>query len=163
MTWPALHDVLRQQGLLASASGADTSAAAIAVTGIAYDSRTVKAGEVFVALRGQHADGAMFAAQAVDRGAVVIVSEAAPPDDLAVPWEQVIDARLALAHLAAAFHLNPSRKMRVVGITGTNGKTTTAYLVSSIFEAAGIQCGLLGTVAYRVGAETRAATRTTRT
>ena len=71
------------------------------------------------------------------------------------------DARLALAHLAAAFHLNPSRKMRVVGITGTNGKTTTAYLVSSIFEAAGIRCGLLGTVAYRVGIETRDATRTT--
>ena len=62
MTWPALHDVLRQQGLLATASGADTSAAAIAVTGIAYDSRTVRPGEVFVALRGQHADGTMFVA-----------------------------------------------------------------------------------------------------
>jgi len=161
MTWPALHDVLRQQGLLASASGADASAAAIAVTGIAYDSRRVEPGEVFVALRGQHADGTTFAAQAVDRGAVVIVSQEAPLDHVAVTWVQVTDARLALAYMAAEFHLHPSRKMRVVGITGTNGKTTTAYLVASIFEAAGIRCGLLGTVAYRVGDETREATRTT--
>ena len=153
--------MLRQQGLLATASGADTSAAAIAVTGIAHDSRTVRKGDVFVALRGQHADGTMFVAQAVDRGAVMIVSQDAGPAGLTVPWTQVTDARLALAHLAAAFHLNPSRKMRVVGITGTNGKTTTGYLLSSIFEAAGIRCGLLGTVAYRVGTETRDATRTT--
>jgi len=161
MIWAALHDVLRQQGLLPSASGADTSAAAIAVTGIAYDSRRVEPGEVFVALRGRHADGTMFVAQAVDRGAVVIVSQDSPPEGLTVPWERVTDARLALAYLAAAFHQNPSRKMRVVGITGTNGKTTTAYLLSSMFEAAGIRCGLLGTVAYRVGVETREAARTT--
>jgi len=161
MIWPALHDVLRQQGLLARASGADTSAAAIAVTGIAYDSRRVVPGDVFVALRGQHADGTTFVTQAIERGAVVIVAESDTPEGVTVPWERVTDARLALSHLAASFHGNPSRKMRVVGITGTNGKTTTAYLVSSIFEAAGIRCGLLGTVAYRVGSETREATRTT--
>ena len=73
----------------------------------------------------------------------------------------VEDARLALALLAAAFYRHPSGEMQVVGITGTNGKTTTAYLIASIFEAAGIRCGMLGTVAYRIGDELREATRTT--
>ena len=78
-----------------------------------------------------------------------------------MPWAIVEDARLALALLAAAFYRHPSGEMRVVGITGTNGKTTTAYLLASIFEAAGIRCGMLGTVAYRIGDEVREATRTT--
>ena len=70
-----------------------------------------------------------------------------------MPWAIVADARLALAVLAAAFYRDPSREMQVIGITGTNGKTTTAYLLASIFEAAGIRCGILGTVAYRIGDE----------
>jgi UDP-N-acetylmuramoyl-L-alanyl-D-glutamate--2,6-diaminopimelate ligase len=78
-----------------------------------------------------------------------------------VPWIVVKDARLALAWLAAEFFGHPSREMQVVGITGTNGKTTTGYLVSSIFEAAGTRCGLMGTVTYRIGAKEFAATRTT--
>src|SRR5205823_10309463 len=78
-----------------------------------------------------------------------------------VPWVVVADARLALALLAAAFYRHPSREMQVIGITGTNGKTTTAYLVASIFDAARIRCGILGTVAYRIGDELREATRTT--
>src|SRR5205823_4278767 len=78
-----------------------------------------------------------------------------------VPWVVVADARLALALLAAAFYRHPSRDMQVVGITGTNGKTTTAYVIASIFDAAGIRCGILGTVAYRIGDELREATRTT--
>jgi UDP-N-acetylmuramoyl-L-alanyl-D-glutamate--2,6-diaminopimelate ligase len=78
-----------------------------------------------------------------------------------VAWTVVDDARLALALLAAAFYGNPSDDMQVVGITGTNGKTTTAYLIASIFDAAGIRCGLLGTVGYRIGHEIREATRTT--
>ena len=90
-----------------------------------------------------------------------IVSEQAAPPDLAVPWARVSDARLALAVLAAEFERHPSREMRVIGITGTNGKTTTAYLVASIFEAAGVRCGVLGTVAYRIGDEIRESTRTT--
>ena len=134
------------------------------MAGIAYDSRMVTAGMVFVALKGQHADGAEYARQAVERGAIAIVSEQPAPSDGTVEWVRVTDARLALALLAAAFHAHPSREMRVVGITGTNGKTTTAYLIASIFEAAGIRCGILGTVAYRVGpgeADTREASRTT--
>src|SRR5439155_25324907 len=105
--------------------------------------------------------GVTFSRQAIERGAVVVVSERPAPDDVGVPWVVVADARLALAVLAAAFYRHPSREMRVIGITGTNGKTTTAYLVASIFDAAGIRCGMLGTVAYRIGDELREATRTT--
>ena len=83
------------------------------------------------------------------------------PPTAGVPWVPVSDARLALALLAAEFFGHPSREMRVVGITGTNGKTTTGYLVRAIFEAAGIRCGLMGTVAYRIGDRVIEATRTT--
>jgi UDP-N-acetylmuramoyl-L-alanyl-D-glutamate--2,6-diaminopimelate ligase len=113
---------------------------------------------VFVALKGFRADGLAFARQALERGAAAIVAEEPAPPDLRAPWAVVHDARLALAQIAAAFFRRPSAEMQVVGITGTNGKTTTAYLLASIFEAAGIRCGLLGTVAYRIGDEIREAT-----
>ena len=161
MTWADLHGVLRARDLIRADATPRAVAAAGAVTGVAYDSRRVQPGDVFVALKGQHADGAAFAAQAIARGAVAVVAEEPAPSDAPVPWTTVADARLALALLAAAFYRHPSAEMRVVGITGTNGKTTTAHLVASIFDAAGIPCGLLGTVAYRIGDETRAATRTT--
>jgi UDP-N-acetylmuramoyl-L-alanyl-D-glutamate--2,6-diaminopimelate ligase len=160
MNWTELHGVLRKHGLIDTAPGADTPSGG-AVTGIAYDSRVVKAGHVFVALKGLHADGVAFARQAIERGAVAIVSEQPAPPDVAFQWTAVRDARLALALLAAAFHHHPSAEMQVVGITGTNGKTTTAHLVASIFDAAGIRCGVLGTIAYRIGDEIREATRTT--
>jgi UDP-N-acetylmuramoyl-L-alanyl-D-glutamate--2,6-diaminopimelate ligase len=159
MTLADLQTALRALG----ASGI-TSDLSRSVTGIAYDSRTVEPGTVFVALKGLHADGTEFARQAIERGAIAIVSEQPPPAGVTVAWATVADARLALSLLAAAFYGHPSREMRVVGITGTNGKTTTAYLVASIFEAAGVRCGILGTVAYRVGpgdADTREASRTT--
>jgi UDP-N-acetylmuramoyl-L-alanyl-D-glutamate--2,6-diaminopimelate ligase len=129
-------------------------------TGVTHDSRRVTPGTVFVALRGLKVDGAVFAQQAIAAGAAAIVSEGASPD-AGVPWIAVADARLALAHLAAEFHGHPSHQMRVVGITGTNGKTTTGYLVSAILEAAGIKCGLMGTVLYRLGDRDFEATRTT--
>jgi UDP-N-acetylmuramoyl-L-alanyl-D-glutamate--2,6-diaminopimelate ligase len=161
MTWPDLIGVLRDRQLLPAAPVAHAPAVATALSGVAYDSRRVTPGSVFVALRGQHADGSAFAAQAIERGAAAVISEASAPAASTVPWVQVTDARLALAHLAVAFHGDPSRRMQVVGITGTNGKTTTSYLLASIFEAAGIRCGLLGTVAYRIGDVVREATRTT--
>jgi UDP-N-acetylmuramoyl-L-alanyl-D-glutamate--2,6-diaminopimelate ligase len=130
------------------------------ITGIAYDSRAVLPGNVFVALKGVHADGATFARQAVERGAVAVVAEHVPAD-IGVPVLRVIDARLALAELAAEFHGHPSERMRVVGITGTNGKTTTAHLLAAIFEAGGMACGIIGTVAHRIGNEERASTHTT--
>ena len=100
--------------------------------GVTHDSRLVQRGWVFVALRGLKADGAEFAAQAIAAGAVAIVAERDAPPASTVPWIVVSDARRALAWLAAEFFGHPSREMRVVGITGTNGKTTTSYLVRSI-------------------------------
>ena len=133
----------------------------VACTGVEYDSRTVKPGSVFVALPGQKTDGAAFASQAIASGAAAVVSERRRPENIAAPWVVVGNARLALAHLAAEFFGHPSRRMKVVGITGTNGKTTTSYLLHAIFEASGTRCGLMGTVTYRIGAREIAATRTT--
>ena len=161
MTWSELHGVLDGHGLVQADVARDADAQAGEVSGVAYDSRAVAPGNVFVALKGVHADGTVFARQAVARGAVAVVSEQPAPADLHATWTTVRDARLSLALLATAVHGDPSREMQVVGITGTNGKTTTAYLVASIFEAANVRCGILGTVAYRVGDEDREATRTT--
>jgi UDP-N-acetylmuramoyl-L-alanyl-D-glutamate--2,6-diaminopimelate ligase len=161
MTWAELRGALSRRGLLVADDAPRADAAVGAVTGVAYDSRTVAPGQVFVALKGQHADGTSFARQAVERGAVAIVSERAGPADVRVAWAVVEDARLALAVLAATFYRDPSREMQVIGITGTNGKTTTAYLVASIFDAARVRCGILGTVGYRIGDDVREATRTT--
>ena len=131
------------------------------VTAIAYDSRRVKPGAVFVALRGVNADGARFAPQAIAQGAIAVVAETAAPGGTAVPWLQVPNARAALAELAAAFYGHPSEALALVGITGTNGKTTTSYVLASIFEAVGIKCGRIGTIGYRVGARELDAPRTT--
>jgi UDP-N-acetylmuramoyl-L-alanyl-D-glutamate--2,6-diaminopimelate ligase len=160
MTWHDLHDALRGAGLV-TAGGAGMPGPRTPVTGIAYDSRRVEPGHVFVALRGRLADGTAFAHQAIERGAMAIVSERARPSTLDAPWVVVRDARLALALLAAAFHRHPSSEMQVIGITGTNGKTTTAYLIGSILDAANVRCSVLGTVGYRVGDETRSAVHTT--
>jgi len=142
----------------ATLDGADP---ARALAGIAYDSRAVRPGSVFVALRGQKADGMSFVPQAVERGAVAVVAEPARPAGVGVPWIQVRDARLALALLADRFFDSPSRRMPVIGVTGTNGKTTTSYLLASVLDAAGLAAGVMGTVSYRVGREEREASRTT--
>jgi UDP-N-acetylmuramoyl-L-alanyl-D-glutamate--2,6-diaminopimelate ligase len=136
-------------------------ARATTVSAITYDSRRATSGSVFVALRGLKADGAAFAAQAVSRGATLVVAEVPRPESVHAPWLVVTDARLALALLAERFYDSPSRRMTVVGVTGTNGKTTTSYLLASILDAAGLKAGLLGTVSYRLGAEEREAARTT--
>jgi UDP-N-acetylmuramoyl-L-alanyl-D-glutamate--2,6-diaminopimelate ligase len=159
MTWTEVGEALRGRSLTGVGAGGPRPPAD--VTGVACDSRRVEPGQVFVALQGVHVDGVSFASDAVARGAVAIVSERPAPADMQVPWITVDDARLALALLAAAFYRHPSSHIQVVGITGTNGKTTTAYLVWSIFEAASIPCGLLGTVGYRIGDEMREATQTT--
>jgi UDP-N-acetylmuramoyl-L-alanyl-D-glutamate--2,6-diaminopimelate ligase len=137
------------------------AAADTQVSSIAYDSRKVRAGSVFVALRGLHADGTAFARDAIRRGAIAALSESAAPTDVRVVWVQVPDARMALAALAAIFHGDPSERLVLVGITGTNGKTTTSYLLASVFEAAGITCGRIGTVGHRIGRKEIEAERTT--
>ena len=157
MTWTELSGVLRDHGL---ANGAIAPSSEV-VTGIAYDSRRVERGQVFVALKGLHADGTAFARQAIERGAVAVVSDQPAPPGIEIPWMIVSDARQALALLAASFYGDPSSEMQVIGITGTNGKTTTAFLIASIFDAAKRRCGVLGTVGYRIGDEMRDATHTT--
>jgi len=162
MTWTELHDALARRGLV-RADGA-VRAPDGAIAGVAYDSRRVKRGDVFVALKGLRADGTAFAQQVAAQGAAAIVSEQPPPENATTAWTTVSDARRALAALATEFYAHPSRDMQVVGITGTNGKTTTAYLLASIFDAAALPCGVLGTVAYRVGpreTDVREAPRTT--
>lgn len=134
------------------------------VSGVTHDSRAVSSGTVFVAIRGRRADGAAFAADAIKRGALAVVAETPAPPDTQVPWIGTTDARLALAELAALFHGRPSERLTLVGVTGTNGKTTTTYLLSSVFDAAGLPSGRLGTVTFRVGpspADERDASHTT--
>jgi len=138
-----------------SVSGGDAE-----VLGISGDSRTVRAGTVFVALPGAQADGASFAAEAVAKGAVAVVSQQ-PLDVRGAVRVLVKDARRAFAELACAYHGNPSAGMKVAGITGTNGKTTTAFLLQHICNEALLRCGLMGTVHYQIGDRILPATRTT--
>ena len=133
----------------------------VEVSGMAYDSRRVTPGDVFIALRGLKATGTDYAAEAVSRGAVAVVADRPADVALGVPWVIVPDARAAMAAMAAELYGHPSRSMQVVGITGTNGKTTTAYLLRAVFESAGKKCGLLGTVAYSIGDREAPASRTT--
>jgi UDP-N-acetylmuramoyl-L-alanyl-D-glutamate--2,6-diaminopimelate ligase len=133
------------------------------VTGICVDSRQVTPGVVFVAVRGSEADGQKFVQDALEKGAVAIVSEVAPEADWENSrcWAHVPDARTAVAELACEWNAHPSAAMKVVGITGTNGKTTTAFLVHSIMKKVWTRAGLLGTVQVDDGAEVATATHTT--
>jgi UDP-N-acetylmuramoyl-L-alanyl-D-glutamate--2,6-diaminopimelate ligase len=130
-----------------------------AVADLAYDARAVAPGTLFVCVPGSRADGHDFAADAVARGAVALIVER--PLELDVPQLVVPDARLAMALAADAFFGRPTRELEVAGVTGTNGKTTTAFLLYSILAAAGRRPGLLGTVEMRIGGERRPVTRTT--
>jgi UDP-N-acetylmuramoyl-L-alanyl-D-glutamate--2,6-diaminopimelate ligase len=129
------------------------------VGGLAYDSRRVGSGTLFFCVRGEKVDGHEFAAAALAAGAAALVVE--HELDVAVPQVVVADARAAMAPLAARFHGDPTAALRVVGVTGTNGKTTTAFLVREILEAAGVSCGLLGTVKQVVGGAEETVERTT--
>ncbi len=131
------------------------------LAGVAYDSRRVAPGMAFVALRGLKADGLSFVPEAMQRGAAVIVSESPRPDGIDIPWVAVRDGRLALALAGAEAHGHPSREIPVVGVTGTNGKTTVTYLLAAVLDAAGLTPGVLGTVLYRIGSQAREAARTT--
>ncbi|HEX8969869.1 MAG TPA: UDP-N-acetylmuramoyl-L-alanyl-D-glutamate--2,6-diaminopimelate ligase, partial [Chloroflexota bacterium] len=126
------------------------------IGGIAYDSRRVEPGDLFVAIPGLERDGLDFVPQALARGAVAIVAEsdaAACADGRA--WVRVPRARAALADLSAVFWGHPSRTLRVVGITGTDGKTSTTHLLSAVLEAHGLRVGWLTTVNTRIGADVR--------
>ena len=133
----------------------------VEVRALAYDSRKAAPGVVFVALRGAKADGHEFITKAIESGVAGIVAETAPPEDCKVPWIHVPDTRAALACLAAKFHGEPSQQMIVSAVTGTNGKTTTAFILHHLLNAAHLRCGLIGTISYDVGGELKPATHTT--
>jgi UDP-N-acetylmuramoyl-L-alanyl-D-glutamate--2,6-diaminopimelate ligase len=117
------------------------------VTGVHHDSRKIRPGDIFVAIRGTNFDGRDFIPQALERGAAAVVLEGAGGGrHSSVPWVRVSDARAALAHLAAAFYAHPSHHMTVVGVTGTDGKTTTCHLIHGLLTAAGHCAGMVSTV-----------------
>lgn len=130
------------------------------VTGVVCDSRKVKKGCLFFALPGQHTDGRHFIRDAAARGAVAAVCEKGVSGE-ALPVLEVENARVALAKAAACFYEHPSQSLKVVGVTGTNGKTTTTFLVRHLMECAGLPCGLIGTIFYAAGRELMPASHTT--
>jgi len=137
----------------------------IPVSGLAYDSRQVEAGSLFAALPGVRSDGHRFLGQALERGATSLLlrpeGKALVPAGSTATILVTADTRRALAELSAAFYEYPSRSLRIIGVTGTNGKTTITYLVEAILRAAGRRTGVIGTLAYRIGDETVPAKHTT--
>ena len=132
------------------------------VGGLTYDSRAVKDGDCFFAVRGTQSDGHRYIASAIERGAKSIICEEMPEVRNAdVAYVVVEDTNIAMAHMAAAFYDHPSEELRLVGVTGTNGKTTTATLLYDMFMAMGYKAGLISTVIYRIGERSVASTHTT--
>jgi UDP-N-acetylmuramyl-tripeptide synthetase len=129
------------------------------ISAICYRSQAVTPGGLFVAIAGAQADGHAYIDDAVARGAAAVVAER--PAAVPVPVVLVPDSRRALAALAARFHGLPSERLVIVGITGTNGKTTTAYLLERILQQAGFSVGVIGTITYRFGGQVRKAPVTT--
>jgi UDP-N-acetylmuramoyl-L-alanyl-D-glutamate--2,6-diaminopimelate ligase len=135
--------------------------ARVPIAGLDYDSRRVERGFLFFALAGSRADGRSFARDALARGAVAAASELEPPADFDGPWIQVEHGRRALALAARNFHGRPDERLNLIGITGTNGKTTTSYLVDSVVRAAGHTTALIGTIEYHVAGRVFPAVNTT--
>jgi UDP-N-acetylmuramoyl-L-alanyl-D-glutamate--2,6-diaminopimelate ligase len=131
------------------------------ISSVEYDSRRVTPGALFVALPGLHDDGAAYAEDAVQRGAVAVLSQNPCSFGGNFPCVQVVNARFALARIATAFYSHPAARLCAVGITGTNGKTTTSFMLREIFKAAGRRPGLIGTVRYEIGERVLPAARTT--
>jgi UDP-N-acetylmuramoyl-L-alanyl-D-glutamate--2,6-diaminopimelate ligase len=132
------------------------------ISGLEYDSRRIKAGDLFVAMRGESSDGNKFIDHAIAAGAVAVVTDSAtekPRPDVA--WAQVPHGRRALARLSANFYKKPAERLAVTGITGTNGKSTTAFLLESILGAAGRKSALVGTIEYHVAGKILPAPHTT--
>ncbi|HSB68918.1 MAG TPA: UDP-N-acetylmuramoyl-L-alanyl-D-glutamate--2,6-diaminopimelate ligase [Candidatus Methylomirabilis sp.] len=157
--------MMRLSELLPEVPGAEVSGpTTLEFEGVAHDSRTVVPGSLFVCIQGFRQDGHAFIGDAASRGAVAVMVERDPQSLPIPPGLTVIrvpDSRAGLAAASARFFAHPSRSLRLVGVTGTNGKTTTASLVESILGAAGHPCGLLGTIEYRLGRVSFPGERTT--
>ncbi|MBV9214617.1 MAG: UDP-N-acetylmuramoyl-L-alanyl-D-glutamate--2,6-diaminopimelate ligase, partial [Acidobacteria bacterium] len=145
------------KALDASLSGVGTGVA----TDVTHDSRQARQGTLFVAIKGETLDGHRFVSEVMRRGAAGIISEFEPPDGFDGAWLKVADARQALAKAATVVNGDPSHTLDLVGITGTNGKTTTTYLIFDLAKAAGVKPAMLTTVEYRVGEKSEEAVRTT--
>jgi UDP-N-acetylmuramoyl-L-alanyl-D-glutamate--2,6-diaminopimelate ligase len=131
------------------------------LTGIAENSKQTHSGELFVCVPGAKVDGRVYAQEAVELGAKGVVVQEKPLNGLSVPQLVVKDSREALARLAHLYYGDPSKKVKVIGVTGTKGKTTTTYLIRSILERAGQPAGLIGTIAYQIGKKIYEANNTT--
>jgi UDP-N-acetylmuramoyl-L-alanyl-D-glutamate--2,6-diaminopimelate ligase len=153
-----LKDVVLGSGAEDLLAGADRE-----VSSIVYDSRKAAPGSLFVAIRGEKTDGNQFVPAAIERGASAVVSEMPRPGSIspALAWLRVPAARKALAIIASNFFGRPAEKLQLVGITGTNGKTTTSFLTDSIIQAAGYRSGLFGTIVHRTPVASHAAATTT--
>src|SRR5438128_3420658 len=133
----------------------------VEILGLAYDSRRVRPGDAFFAIRGTRMDGNRFVPLAIEKGAAAIVSALPATPPVSVPWIEVGDERLALARVAGNFYGHPTAQLHLIGITGTNGKTTTTYLVESILKAANMPAAAFGTIEYRGAGFAFPAERTT--
>ena len=142
-------------------SGDESLDESLEVLDVTHDSRKAAAGSLFIAIRGALQDAHRFVEDVMRRGALGVISEEARPVDFKGAWIEVADARRAMALAASEVYGHPSRELDLVGITGTNGKTTIAYLVAAIAEAAGEPVAMTGTVEYRIGREHFKADRTT--
>ena len=131
------------------------------VKGIAYSSRSVNPGYLFAALRGEFKNGFHFIPEAISKGATTILSERPMPSEFDINWIQVQETRKSLALCSANFFHHPSRQLKVVGITGTKGKTTITYMIESILKAAAFSPGVIGTISYRGPGLSMTAARTT--
>ncbi len=132
------------------------------ISGLEYDSRRIKPGDVFVAIRGESSDGNKFIDKAIAAGAVAVVTDSADEKPReGVPWAQISHGRKGLARLAANFYGQPGSKLAITGITGTNGKSTTAFLLEAILAAAGRKSALIGTIEYHVAGKILPAPHTT--
>jgi UDP-N-acetylmuramoyl-L-alanyl-D-glutamate--2,6-diaminopimelate ligase len=150
-------DILGEMARSAAVSGGNPE-----ITGVEYDSRRVRPGNVFVAMRGGTTDGSRYIDVAVGNGAVAVVTDSLDAKQReGIAWARVEHGRRALAEISARFYGFPERRLRLTGITGTNGKTTTAFLTDAIFRASGRKTLLVGTIEYHVGDEVFPAPHTT--
>ncbi len=152
-----LNDLLRDTEIVSITGPTDKP-----ITSIGFDSRTVEPGQLYFAIPGTQTDGHAFISDAIAKGAVAIVCQHLPQNtDPSVTDVRVADSNAALGHIAANFYDNPSRKLRLVGVTGTNGKTTTATLLYDTFRMLGYKAGLISTVSYRINDQVLPSTHTT--
>ena len=131
------------------------------ITGVEYDSRQVKRGDLFVAMRGESSDGNRYIDQAVAAGAVAVISDSVAEARENIAWARVAHGRRALARVSANFYKRPAERLAITGITGTNGKSTTAFILESILNAAGRKTALVGTIEYHVSEKILPAPHTT--